>query len=767
MSNLSIIISPLADAEKVKTELQELLVGKSVVISDDPFAIGDVVITQYFSDLSKHLSGHVLDTLLERKDLLVQTHTQVSVGEHIGSLMNDENSDTAAISRISTNAFSAIAFANQIAKLNEKFIITTSVDHSFGEEMAFSDWLNRQPQVQETVTTEVKIEPEAPAAEVATSAETVVPAVVETDPVPVDDKTEIAGDGLGSTDTAPVVDEAFLDPLSNVISATTDPQPIVLEEISVNEVSETDTSTAVEEAAPLVELNSDMDSFDPLAQAFATSSQLANEEEPKPEPDLDASIYIGRLPDYPKVETTVEILKHPLVKKAKDEPSSEAMFYDWGGDVDSLTSELERLDRMSEEATQRKRRPNFTEQDMQTLACMSDRIGSRDIMNRMFTPQSKWSQALRTETKAIPLLTVVKNPNYGDQRYVGTDAVPLLANRMKIGVTIGVMLPHTGIYVLIVSPGDDEVLNTLSIINAQRVETLRSSSGILLGNSNYYLNKQIIDLFLNSVTDCSLTAHNREMLQKLIDDRDVDIIAAALYASIYPDGYDYTQVCGLELANHPGKICPGSQEFVADLKRMVFVDNSRLNEYQRNIATAGLTKRSVKEIEDYQSQHYLGWEKPYEITEGVQFIYKPVSSLVAIEAGEKWISEISSVVDRLIAFKQDETERNVMINQRIDITRIREFSHWVSEIHVDGLILKDRDKIDQLLNKLSRNPEVVNKVGETLSEFQRLSVIAMVAIPRVECPTCSQTDQKDLDISPYLIPQDAVSRFFTLAHQRF
>ena len=60
----------------------------------------------------------------------------------------------------------------------------------------------------------------------------------------------------------------------------------------------------------------------------------------------------------------------------------------------------------------------------------------------------------------------------------------------------------------------------------------------------------------------------------------------------------------------------------------------------------------------------------------------------------------------------------------------------------------------------------MNRVSETLAEFQRQSLIAMVAIPRVQCPTCQQTDKTDIDISTYLIPQDATSRFFTLARQR-
>ena len=108
----------------------------------------------------------------------------------------------------------------------------------------------------------------------------------------------------------------------------------------------------------------------------------------------------------------------------------------------------------------------------------------------------------------------------------------------------------------------------------------------------------------------------------------------------------------------------------------------------------------------------------------------------------------------------------MMIDHRINLARIREFSHWVDDIVVDGQSLGDRVKINALLNSLSRNDTVMRKVSETLGEFQRLSMIAITAIPRAKCPTCQKTDTKDLDISKHLIPQDAVSRLFTLVRQR-
>lgn len=771
MSKLLIIVSPLTKPEQVKTQLEEIVNGREVIISDDPLADADIVIAQYSNELSRNLTNGMLDQVLETKELIVQKHNQLEVGARIGEITSDDTISTSEVSKISAGAFASISFANTIAKLNENFVIETPLEYDFKADPVVTGWLDRAivqnveevhpaTQVEDETETEETLEPE-PAPEPETvEVEPTIPETNSNETTEVDSPvTDVQEVQLEIPTPAEVVDLDDYQPEVELKQVEPEPAPV---------------SNEVKTETPLVS-DAGLDNFDPIADAFNNSVKMSEEienskplDEPETKVEEEKAVKpkVGILPNYPKVKTTVEIIQHPLTKLADDASVDNNKLFGWAGSADVLTDEIELIEQRVEEANARKRALDLSDEEINILGCMSDRVGSQTALEMQFVEGAKWSQALSSETKRIPIITVVKNPNYGDNRYVGKDAVALIANRMRIGVTIGVLLPHTGIYCLIVSPGDDEVLNTLSIINSQRIEALRSSSGILLGNSNYYLNKQVMDLFLNSITDCSLASYNREILQGLIDGRDIDIIADALAASIYPDGYNYNQTCGLELEDRPGEVCNSNQEFLVDLKRMVFIDNSRLNEYQRNLALGGLTKRSLKEIEEYKSQSYLGLQQSYEITEGIEFVYEAPTAQKSIEAGEAWIGEISKVVDHLLAFRQDENERNVMINQRMDISRIREFSHWVKDIQVDGLSLNDPAKVTALLNKLSRNPDVVAKVGKTLAEFQRKSLIAMVAIPRVPCPSCQKTDMTKSEVSQYLIPQDAVSRFFTLAHQR-
>ena len=552
-----------------------------------------------------------------------------------------------------------------------------------------------------------------------------------------------------------------------------------------------------QESAPVVEVQPEtktetsqptpvttaFDDFDPLAIAssFKTSVDIANASVAEPVAETETVKQPKRregIPvDYPAVENTVEILSNPL-KPLETAGDTTRGFDDWAGSIETMEAVVGVTTQKFNQAEQRGRNPKLTVLEASMIDIQVDAVGSKMMHEFQYVAGANWSQGIKTPTATMPLIVPIKNPNYGDSKYVGSDAVPLIQNRMKIGSTLGVFLPHTGIYFIIVSPTDGELLDTLSVINTQRIETLRASSGILMGNSNYYIYRQVLNLFLSSITNCSFRSWNREQLTELIDERDINIIATALMASVYVDGYEYTQTCGLRLKddetltdeeraqNPPDEVCDHRSEFLADLMRTVFIDNSRLNEFQRNIAVSAIHPRSLEEIKDYQQQHYLGYRKSYEITEGIEFIYRAQNIKVSMEAGEKWIGEISQIVDSIITFKNDDEERNMMIDHRINLARIREFSHWVDDIVVDGQSLGDRVKINALLNSLSRNDTVMRKVSETLGEFQRLSMIAITAIPRAKCPTCQKTDTKDLDISKHLIPQDAVSRLFTLVRQR-
>lgn len=603
-----------------------------------------------------------------------------------------------------------------------------------------------EPEPVATVTEEPPLDFDDPALEPETP-----PVVVETEdpPPPVTPKEEVQEQ---SEDT--------FDPLATQVQQPTPTED--LEKESDQKLQKVDVDEPeVKVDAPVVE-DFEKALFDSLAQAESTINPDTQAKTPakKAEP-----VAYGIPEVYPTVDQTVTFNAAKLFMEPENgEVSMEKAIHDFGGNIKTFQGLHNVLAAKLERAVTNNRDDTISDFEASIYKYGEDQVSTSDTHNIQYVEGARWANMVQAGPTAVPIIMPIRDPNYGDAKYVGPESVSLIQNRMKTGCKLGVWLPHSGIYFIIVSPGDSQFLDTLAIINNQRIEVLRASSGILLGNSNYYINRQVLKLFIDSIVHCSLKAWNREQLMRLINERDINIIACALGASIYPDGYDYVQTCGLFKTDD--KVCQYQTKKLLDLRRLVFVDNSRLTESQRTFAAGALTERSIAEVENYQAANYIGYKKPYEITPGIQFVYRSQSSIVSIEAGEQWIKEIEAVVDSIITFKDDEDTRNLMIQERINLTRIREYSQWVEEILIDEQPLTDRTKINALLSSLSRNKDVVEKVSSTLTEFQRLASIAIVAIPRCKCDGCQKTETKDLDISTHLIPQDAVSRLFTLVRQR-
>ena len=773
--NKIIVVSPHSDESKLVEELSNAL-GSSIQVSvvdslTEALAVDGVAIISHFA---KGL-GDVKDLVDLEVDVIVASHSRDWINKNIETLLSEEDDGgdgSSKLSKFSAEAWKIFSF-EQRHKHTEKadngisrvrFINCESASiFSHIDDETLQNW--RAERNSNNTSSDIAGDQSVPSE---TGSDNQPKSVAEeSKPEAVAEPEQVAVETIQA--------EAEMEQATEV-----QPQPEV-EQPTETQWEETETEAS--KSTPLEEVS--LDAFDPFKDAdiFNSSIEAGIEAEKKlneapKEDSVKVSKYrAGINPNYPDVEHTVNIQINPLKPLTDRKPNVGAYLADWAGASETMDDVVQVTSEKFANAQRFGNMPRLTEVEKAAVDIQSDLIGSSETHKFQYVQGSAWSQGVATQTVNMPLIVPIKNPTYGDKKYVGADAVPLLRNRMKIGATLGVFLPHSGIYCIIVSPTDGDLLDTLSIINTQRIETLRSSSGILMGNSNYYIHRQVMDLFLNSITNCSFRSWNREQLLEIIDERDINIIATALMASIYPDGYDYVQSCGLRLevdeslpeeerAKQEGEICGHRSEFTADLIRTIFVDNKRLNEFQRNVAVSAIHARTLEEIKDYQNQHYIGYKKAYEVAEGISFTYRAQNIKTSMEAGEKWIGEISAIVDSIITFKSDDEERNTMIDHRINLARIREFSHWVESIEVDGNELTDREKINALLSSLSRNAEVMRKVGETLSEFQRLSVIAITAIPRVKCPICQKTETRDLDIAKHLIPQDAVSRLFTLVRQR-
>lgn len=498
--------------------------------------------------------------------------------------------------------------------------------------------------------------------------------------------------------------------------------------------------------------------IDPIEAAVQGSIE-ATEIEPvlKEQPTVASALKATKI-DRPDVKHTVNPHpKRPILTRVQHEDGVPALF-GWAGTATTMTHVMQRLaGRMAR---------NIRPTDAEVMASMAhqDEISSEGNHNFQYYLDAEWQPHANYNNKLIPNLYRIKNPEPGSEAYAGKYSVQLIKNRMGTGANIGVAMWHSGIYCAITAPDESTRLKLIEEIARNRVAALRNTSGILYGNSSYYINRALANCFLDHLTDCNIIGWDRELVRARIDHRDLQAMAWAMAYGIYPDGYNYTQLCGA-VDESTQRICNEIQEFKLDFGVALLVDNNRLTPYQKMIMSETFKPHSIAQLDRYREEGVIGASKAYEISDGVKFVLQGPSLTAHVEQGHDWINSLVKITDEVIGIAGDEDQRNEYISRQINATKLREYSHWVKEIIMDDeVVISDRDKINELLNSLNTNNNVVTKLSDAIDEYQRQSVVQMVAIPREPCPACGGIDKTDAEHYPHLIPQDAVSRFFTLAH---
>lgn len=505
--------------------------------------------------------------------------------------------------------------------------------------------------------------------------------------------------------------------------------------------------TVEDEVAPVL---------DPLEQA-ALASVAAVEISPEmmDKSEEPAPTFTAKKIKRPDVQHTIKF-KRPILTPAKhgdDEPA----LYGWGGTSDVMSTVIQRV------AAKMDRGTSPTDTEIYATVAHQDMVTSEGNNDFQYFKDATWEPHAETAGRLVPNLYRIKNPVAGAAAYTGKFAVQLIKNRMGTGANIGVALWHSGMYCSITAPDDSSRLALIGEIARNRLQALRNTSGILFGNSSYYINRALVNCFLDHLTDCNIVNWDREVVRARLDHRDLQAMAWALLYAIYPDGYNYTQLCGA-VDEKTNNICSATAEFKLDFGVALLVDDTRLTTYQLNMMSETFKPHSIAQLDRYREEGVIGGSKAFEITDGIKFVLQGPTLISHIEQGHAWIDSLSKITDDVIGLAADEDERNEYIARQINSTKLREYAHWVKEIIIDDEVtLTDRVKINEILNSFTTNEAAVTKLSAALDEYQRECIVQMVAIPRIPCTECGGIDEEGAIDHPHLIPQDAVSRFFTLA----
>lgn len=388
-----------------------------------------------------------------------------------------------------------------------------------------------------------------------------------------------------------------------------------------------------------------------------------------------------------------------------------------------------------------------------------------ETLNR---PGANWEQLIKSEAGPLTL----SRPNFkknGEQELVGEKAVLKLSSAMNLGQMLNVPFWHSGLWLKMKAPSDATLLNLENRIAEEKAMLGRQTNGFVFSNASAYIYDYLTTAILSDVYGGSTDKRDVIELRKLIKITDIPTLVWGYLSTIYPNGYPLAQPC----VNSIGK-CNHVEHEMIMISKLMWVDKSSLGEGH----IAHMTKRDKvmddEQIFKYQQTLPVGGDKLIKINDTLSIVLAVPSIQDYIDAGYKWVESIERMVAGSFAASKTGDERNEYILKMSATMSLRQYSHWIKEIHFyddpsdpDTInYIKDKDTLETSMDNLSKDDDVAAKIIEKVAEYIDASTLAVVGIPRYQCPVCNADQGKFLPADRYIIPLDVVRIFFTLQSQR-
>lgn len=374
-------------------------------------------------------------------------------------------------------------------------------------------------------------------------------------------------------------------------------------------------------------------------------------------------------------------------------------------------------------------------------------------------PNSSWKQFLETESGKLGF-TAPKVAESGAAGYSGQKGVMRVRAIMGLGGIVSIPLWHSGFWITLTTPPESALIELQRRLQEEKIELGRETFGLVFSNEQSYINSWLLDFCFEYIFETSVRVDNNQELRSLIKIQDLNVLFWGLACLVWPRGFDYVR----SLTTQAG--IEGTQTISAkiNLGKLMWVDNASFDAKQRaHMAQRQRGKMTVDQVKEYQSTFIptLAQGRKVQIREGLEVVIAATDVENYIADGENWIAGIVSTVDS--TFTQavpNEQERNRMITTHARASRLRNNGAWIKAIVIDGYENTDREDIAEILDVLSVDQEVTEKLEKEINSFKDDSTRALIAIP--------ETSGKETGLPrfPHLIPIDVVNTFFTLLAQR-
>lgn len=385
-------------------------------------------------------------------------------------------------------------------------------------------------------------------------------------------------------------------------------------------------------------------------------------------------------------------------------------------------------------------------------------------------------------------------PTCGEQRIAisqanaasSTDPIQRIRGKLGLATEANIPMWHSGLHFTIQGPGVLEQLRLETKLLDEKITMARDSSGLVYSASSVYLNTAVANFILGCVTKTNVGITNPEELKKLLLITDLEPLALGAASTIFPEGYNLDRPC---LTTFGG--CGRVETRKVNLRRMVFVRRSRINDSQFSLMAKRFSRVDVQTVQAYQQSIRPEVSRSVDIGNGFKLILRVPTFADYERQATAWMDQMDNRARVVMASYANETDRQTYLMRANNIAMVMAHSSWieaVSEVgptpESDDIIILSRnltgdqagdleaqyvadEKLDQLLESFADDGELTQKISEGIEIFINAMTLATVAVPKSKCPGCGLPLTGDsLSKHPHLVSVNPFEVFFTLIHHK-
>lgn len=361
------------------------------------------------------------------------------------------------------------------------------------------------------------------------------------------------------------------------------------------------------------------------------------------------------------------------------------------------------------------------------------------------------------ELKSISSLKFKKT----DGELKGELAILKVSKMLGLGDVVSIPLPHSGIWVTVKPPTEKDLIDFYNNLFREKIALGRSTAGLTLTNFSVYINNKLFDFIMKHVHSINYGDIPKDELKNYILIHDFPILAWGFASSIYPNGFDYQRACVNDVEQ-----CTYIAKAIINLSKLLWIDNSSLTEYQKDILSENRpNKFSIENYRKYIVEHTRTKESTVSLANGLKIKLRIPTMAEFIADGMRWVNGINAKIDNLIVDNGDEEEvKSQVLEQYVRSSLLRQFSHFVDYIETDENAITDRDTINDVLEVFSADDDVRGEFSNAVLKFKSDTTIALIGIPEYKCPNCNKEQNTNPINEKFVnvIPLDTLALFFSL-----